>query len=56
MQIVLWIDFWFFCIVYHKIHKHLIIFIQNYRYTYIKGVFIKNTKYVQLVTNLMSLI
>ena len=50
--IVLWIDFWFFLIVYRKIHKHLIKFIKNYRYAYIKGIFIINFEYIQLMTNL----
>ena len=40
------------CIVYHKIHKYLIKFIKNYRYTYIKDVFIINFEYIQLMTNL----
>ena len=39
-------------IVYRKIHKHLIKFIKNYKYTYIKGIFIINFKYIQLMTNL----
>ena len=39
-------------IVYCKIHKHLIKFIKNYRYTYIKGISIINFKYVPLMTNL----
>ena len=41
-----------YCIVYHKIHKYLIKFIKNYRYTYIKDVFIINFEYIQLMTNL----
>ena len=48
--IVSWIDFWFFRIVYHKIHKHLIKFIKDYKYTYMK--FIINFEYIQLMTNL----
>ena len=39
-------------IVYRKIHKHLIKFIKNYKYTYIKGIFIINFEYIQLMTNL----
>ena len=39
-------------IVHHKIHKHLIKFIKNYKYTYIKGIFIINFEYIQLMTNL----
>ena len=42
----------FFHIVYSKIHKHLIKFIKNYKYTYIKGIFIINLEYIQLMTNL----
>ena len=38
-------------IVYHKIHKHLIKFIKNYKYTYIKDIFIINFEYIQLMTN-----
>ena len=38
--------------MYHKIHKHLIKFIKNYKYTYIKGIFIINFEYIQLMTNL----
>ena len=41
-----------YCIVYRKIHNHLIKFIKNYRYTYIKDVFIINFEYIQLMTNL----
>ena len=41
-----------YCIVYCKIHKHLIKFIKNYRYTYIKDMFIINFEYIQLLTNL----
>ena len=37
-------------IVYRKIHKHLIKFIKNYKYTYIKGIFIINFEYIQLMT------
>ena len=33
-------------IVYRKIHKHLIKFIKNYKYTYIKGIFIINFEYI----------
>ena len=44
--------FFIFCIMYHKIHKHLIKFIKNYRYTYIKGIFIISFEYIQLITNL----
>ena len=33
-------------IVYRKIYKHLIKFIKNYRYTYIKGIFIINFEYI----------
>ena len=33
-------------IVYCKIHKHLINFIKNYKYTYIKGIFIINFEYI----------
>ena len=43
---------WFFCIVYHKIRKHLIKSIKNYRYTYIKGIFIINFEYIQIMSNL----
>ena len=39
-------------IVYRKIHKHLIKFIKNYKYTYINGIFIINFEYIQLMTNL----
>ena len=41
-------------IVYHKIHEHLIKFIKNYKYTYIKGIFIINFECIQLMTNLFS--
>ena len=37
-------------IVYRKIHKHLIKFIKNYKYTYIKGIFIINFEYIQQMT------
>ena len=39
-------------IVYRKIHKYLIKFIKNYKYTYIKGIFIINFEYIQLMINL----
>ena len=35
-------------------HKHLIKFIKNYKYTYIKGIFIINFECIQLMTNLFS--
>ena len=47
--------FFLSCIVsycVHKIYKHLINFIKNYRYTYINGIFIINFEYIQLMTNL----
>ena len=39
-------------IVYRKIYKNLIKFIKNDKYTYIKGIFIINFEYIQLMTNL----
>ena len=39
-------------IVYRKIHKHLLKLIKNYRYTYIKCIFVINFEYIQLMTNL----
>ena len=41
-----------YCVVYRKMHKHLIKFIKNYKYTYIKGILIINFEYIQLMTNL----
>ena len=37
--------------MYRKIHKHLIKSIKNHKYTYIKGIFIINFEYIQLITN-----
>ena len=39
-------------IVYRKIHKHLLKFTNNYKYTYIKDIFIVNFEYIQQITNL----
>ena len=41
-----------YCIVYCKKHENLVKFIKNYKYTYIKGIFIINFEYIQLMTNL----
>ena len=38
--------------MYRKIHKHLIKFMKKYKYTYLKGIFIINFEYIQLITNL----
>ena len=39
-----------YCIVYLKMYKHLIKLKKNYKYTYIKYIFIINSKYIQLMT------
>ena len=47
--------FWYrvsYRIVYRKVYKHLIKFYKNYKYTYIKCIFIINFEYIQLMTNL----
>ena len=44
--------FLYFRIVYYKIHKHLIQFIKKIIDIHIKGIFIINFEYIQLMTNL----